>query len=152
MGNVDGIHFGTGEDQDSGIFDILDPAGACVVNEPEARWHFAAIERKHPGGLNIWRASPALKPAQSGWDAHAFSRAIFESIDFHFARTGQYPAHILLLNELNLDYERGEETGDGGASTRPRVLPLVLVPGLGSRPRRDDPGDRQHLDAGCKKV
>jgi lysozyme len=126
MGNVDGIHFGTGEDQDSGIFDILDPAGACVVNEPEARWHFAAIERKHPGGLNIWRASPALKPAQSGWDAHAFSRAIFESIDFHFARTGQYPAHILLLNELNLDYERGEETGDGGAfDTNPDNWPAL---------------------------
>lgn len=115
MGRADGIHFGTNEDMSSGIFTILSQDAPTVVNEPEARWHMADIARRRPQALNVYRASPDRKPAERGWDAHTYSRDVFRSIDELHDRTGYYPTDILLLNELNLDYERGEDHDDGGA-------------------------------------
>lgn len=123
---MDGIHFGTGEDLSSGFFDLAHPESPTVINEPEAQWHYAGIRQKRPNAINIWRASPATKPADVGWSAHVFSRSVFRSIDAHHDRTGVYPTDILLLNELNLDYERGDAKNDGGAyDTNPANWPFI---------------------------
>ena len=106
---TDGIHFGTGEDFESGIWPLLADDAPTLLNEPEARHHWAAAKNRHPDGLVLWRSSPDRRPADDGWDAHTFSRAVFRSIDFHHDNTGEYPTDVILLNELNLDYERGEE-------------------------------------------
>lgn len=112
---TDGIHFGTGEEIDSDIWNILVDDAPTLLNEPEARHHWAAARERHPDGLVIWRASPDRRPADDDWNAHVFSRAVFRSIDHHHHETGVYPTDILLLNELNLDFERGEDHHDGGA-------------------------------------
>lgn len=110
-----GIHFGTGEDMSSGFFDLAHPESPTVINEPEAQWHYSDIQAKRPNARNVWRSSPAVRPAQVGWSAHTFSREVFRGIDQHHDRGGIYPTDILLLNELNLDYERGDAKNDGGA-------------------------------------
>jgi hypothetical protein len=114
---TDGIHFGTGEDFESGIWELLqrNPDAATLLNEPEARHHWSRARDRHPDGLVLWRSSPSTTPAQHDWNAESFSHAVFESIDFHHDNTGVYPTDILLLNELNLDYERGEPHNDNGA-------------------------------------
>jgi GH25 family lysozyme M1 (1,4-beta-N-acetylmuramidase) len=125
---VDGIHWGTGEDLSSGFFDLAHPESPTVINEPEAQWHYAEIQRRRPQAVNVWRSSPAVKPAQSGWSGHAFSREVFKGIDQHHDRTGVYPTDILLLNELNLDYERGDAKNDGGAfDTNPDNWPFLYT-------------------------
>jgi hypothetical protein len=123
---VDGIHFGTGEDASSGFFDLAHPDSPTVINEPEAQWHYSDIDARRPNATNVWRSSPAVKPAQSGWSGHAFSREVFKGIDDHHNRGGIYPTDILLLNELNLDYERGDAKDDGGAfDTNPDNWPFI---------------------------
>jgi len=127
MGRADGIHAGTGEEPDDGLLDLLDRQGAdapTLLNEPEAQWHWASVAQQRPGALNVWRASPERKPAQANWDAHVFSRDVFKNLDAHHDRTGLYPSDVLLLNELNLDYERGDSKNDGGAfDTNPANWP-----------------------------
>jgi lysozyme len=126
VGRADGIHWGTGEDENSGIWTILSPDSPTILNEPEARWHMATVAQRRPQALNVYRASPDQKPASSGWDAHAYSRSVFQSIDDLHDRTGYYPSDILLLNELNLDYERGDSKNDGGAyDTNPDNWPSL---------------------------
>lgn len=126
--NADGIHFGTGEDMSSGFFDLADPLSPTVINEPEAKWHYAYIEEKRPGALNVWRSSPVVRPASVSWNPHIFSRAVFDGIDEHHARTGKHPTDILLLNELNLDYERGPSLLDHGAfDTNPANWPSLYA-------------------------
>lgn len=115
MGKTDGIHWGTGEDADSGIWGILPADAPTILNEPEAQWHWAEVAGRRPDGLTVWRSSPAVRPADVGWDAHSYSREVFYGLDAHYDRAGRYPTEILLLNELNLDYERGDARGDGGA-------------------------------------
>jgi len=114
MGRADGVHFGTGVEPADGIFDILDDTAPTILNEPEAR-HWWAHMAQRRSGLTVWRAAPEKKPADVNWSAHAYSREIFTAIDWHYSHSGVYPTDILLLNELNLDYERGEEHNDGGA-------------------------------------
>jgi hypothetical protein len=130
MARVDGIHWRTGgapgglDGAADPILRVLAPDAAAVINEPEAQWHWAAIADARPDGLNVWRASPQARPADRGWDGHAFSRDVFKNLDAHHDRTGRYPDNILLLNELNLDYERGEDHHDGGAfDTNPKNWP-----------------------------
>lgn len=124
MGRPDGIHWGTGEDADSNIWSILTSESPTVLNEPEARWHWAAVAARRPNGLTVWRSSPEQRPADRKWDAHAFSRDVFKNLDAHHDLTGVYPTDVLLLNELNLDYERGEDHHDGGAwDTNPKNWP-----------------------------
>lgn len=127
MGRVDGIHFPTGQDMSTGLLDVLEPDSTTIMNEPEARWHYAAMRARFPDALVIWRASPDKKPADLGWDANEYSREIFRSLDFHADRNyGEYPTDVLLLNELNLDYERGEDHHDGGAwDTHPDNWPSL---------------------------
>jgi hypothetical protein len=118
MGRGDGIHAGTGEEPSDGLLDLLEGQGAdapTLLNEPEAQWHWASVAQQRPNAMTVWRASPDEKPAQSGWDAHAYSREIFKNLDAHHDRTGVYPSDVMLLNELNLDYERGDSKNDGGA-------------------------------------
>lgn len=121
MGRADGIHWGTGqsptgfEGLDDPIMLILAADAPTIMNEPEAQWHYADVKKARPDGLTIWRASPQAKPAERNWDAHIFSRDVFDNIDQHFGRTTEHPTDILLLNELNLDYERGDSKNDGGA-------------------------------------
>jgi len=124
-----GIHWRTGPAPDGRdgaedpIFDVLDSRAPTVLNEPEAQWHWAAVAEKR-SGLTVWRSSPERRPADDGWDPHVFSRAVFKGLDAHHDRTGVYPTDVLLLNELNLDYERGEDHGDGGAfDTNPANWP-----------------------------
>lgn len=126
---VDGIHFGTGEDMSSPFFDfILSSESPTVINEPEAQWHYAAIQQRRPNARNVWRSSPEKRPASSGWSGHVFSREVFKGIDAHHDRTNIYPTDILLLNELNLDYERGDAKNDGGAfDTNPSNWPFIYT-------------------------
>ena len=105
-----GLHVGTGEEPGNDLLDLLHPDAPTVVNEPEAR-HWWTYLADHRTGLTIWRASPSVRPADVGWNAHAFSREVFRSLDEHHDRFGRYPTDVLLLNELNLDYERGESQG-----------------------------------------
>lgn len=124
MGRSDGIHFGTGEEPDDGILELLREDAPTVMNEPEAKEHYARLARR--SGLTVWRVSPDRRPAQDSWDAHVFSRSVFRSIDEHHDRTGAYPTDILMLNELNLDYERGDSKNDGGAyDTNPDNWPSL---------------------------
>jgi lysozyme len=124
MGRADGIHWGTGEGFDSDIWEILTSESPTILNEPEAAWHYAEVAARRPNGLTVWRSSPEQRPADRGWDAHVFSRDVFRNIDAHHDRTGAYPTDILLLNELNLDYERGDSKNDGGAyDTNPANWP-----------------------------
>lgn len=127
MGRVDGIHFPTSQDMSTALLGVLDPTSTTVMNEPEARWHYNDMHVRFPEALIVWRASPDKKPADLGWDAHAYSREIYRSLDFHADRhDDQYPTDILLLNELNLDYERGEDHHDGGAfDTNPENWPSL---------------------------
>lgn len=124
MGRMDGIHFGTGEEPQDGILDIIPADSACVLNEPEGKHWWQHMKDRMPDGLVVYRAAPELKPAQVGWDADAYSQIIFQGIDFHHERYGTYPSEVLLLNELNLDYERGDSKNDGGAyDTNPANWP-----------------------------
>jgi hypothetical protein len=125
VGRADGIHFGTGQDYESGIWDLLSGDAPTVMNEPEAQWHWYKAKYDRPAALTIWRASPAKSPASRNWDASTFSRDVFVNIDNHYHRSsGIWPADILLLNELNLDYERGDSKNDGGAfDTNPANWP-----------------------------
>ncbi len=107
-----GIGWGTGEDISSDIWDILSSDSPTILNEPEARHHWADVNERRPGGLTIWRASPQASPAERNWDAHAFSRDIFINLDLHNDDQGEYPTDILLLNELNLSTERGDKEDD----------------------------------------
>lgn len=131
---VDGIHWRTGgapggrDGARDPILSVLAPDAATILNEPEARWHWAAVKAVRPSGLTVWRASPQLKPADVGWDAHVFSREVFRNLDAHHDMTGRYPDEVLLLNELNLDYERGESHNDGGAfDTNPANWPSLYT-------------------------
>lgn len=125
---VDGLHFGTGEDLGSGFFDLASPESPTVINEPEAQWHYAGIAQRRPQAVNVWRSSPEQRPAKSGWSGHSFSREVFKGLDAHHDRTGVYPTDILLLNELNLDYERGDAKNDGGAyDTNPANWPIIYT-------------------------
>ena len=124
-----GIHWRTGpapdgkDGADDPIFDVLDPTSPTLLNEPEAQWHWKAVAEKR-SGLTVWRSSPERRPADDDWDPHVFSRAVFKNLDAHHDRTGVYPTDVLLLNELNLDYERGEDHNDGGAfDTNPANWP-----------------------------
>jgi hypothetical protein len=113
-----GIHWRAGpapngrDGADDSILDVLDPAAPTILNEPEAQWHWASVAERRTG-LTVWRSSPGPNtPAGDGWDPHVFSRAVFRNLDAHKDRNdGVYPTDVLLLNELNLDYERGESQG-----------------------------------------
>lgn len=122
----DGIHFGTGEEPNDGIMSILAPDAPCLLNEPEGQHWWGWMQQQRPLALNVYRASPQRKPADLNWDAHAYSREIFKGLDFHHGKWGFYPTEILLLNELNLDYERGDSKNDGGAyDTNPNNWPSL---------------------------
>lgn len=119
MGRGSGIHWGTGEEINSGIWNFLEQDDPTILNEPEAQWHWAAVAQQRPRGLTIWRSSPREKPAISGWNGYSFSRSVFEGLDAHHDRTGVYPDNILLLNEINLNYERGDTHNDTNPATWP---------------------------------
>src|SRR4051794_15592106 len=74
VSRVDGIHFPTGQDMSTALLGVLDPTSTTVMNEPEARWHYSEMHVRFPEALTVWRASPDKKPADLGWDAHAYSR------------------------------------------------------------------------------
>ena len=84
---VDGIHWRTGgapggrDGARDPILRVLAPDAATILNEPEAQWHWTAVAEARPDGLTVYRASPQAKPADVGWDAHAFSREVFKNLD-----------------------------------------------------------------------
>lgn len=124
MSRADGIHFGTSETPSDGILSLLRHDSPTIMNEPEAKHWYGYMAGIGRTASTVWRASPQRRPADVGWDAHAFSRDIFKSLDEHHDRYGIYPTDILLLNELNLDYERGDAKNDGGAfDTNPANWP-----------------------------
>jgi len=125
MGRADGIHFGTGVEPDDGILDILASEAPTILNEPEAKWWWGWMAQRR-SGLTVWRTSPQIKPAQAGWDAHAYSREIFKSLDEHHDRFGMYPNEVLIDNETNLDYERGENQG-AAYDTNPANWPALYT-------------------------
>jgi len=134
MGRADGIHWRTGsapagrDGPTDPILDVLQLDAPTIMNEPEAQWYWLAVVARraeyaasvgYAPGLTVWRSSPQEKPALSGWNAHSYSRSVFANLDAHHDRTGAYPSDVLLLNELNLNYERGDEHDDMQASNWP---------------------------------
>lgn len=118
-----GIGWGTGEGDDSDIRHFLRVESPTIVNEPEAQWHYASIARTWQSV--IWRSSPQRKPADDNYNGHVYSRAIFRGIDAHHERTGAYPTDILLLNELNLNYERGDAVSDTDPNLWPKLYGIL---------------------------
>lgn len=122
MSRDNGIHWRTGpapgnrDGPSDPILDILDGDAPTILNEPEAQWWWAAVAATRPYGRTVWRASPEVKPAQRDYDAHVYSREVFRNLDAHHDRTGAYPSDVLLLNELNLNYERGDGASDTDSS------------------------------------
>lgn len=134
MGRADGIHWRTGaapngrEGAADPILDVLQLDAPTILNEPEAQWHYAPVVARraeyaasagYTAGPTIWRSSPERKPTQARYDPFSFSRSVFIGLDAHRSRTGMYPTDVLLLNEQNLNYERGDEFDDTDASQWP---------------------------------
>jgi GH25 family lysozyme M1 (1,4-beta-N-acetylmuramidase) len=125
VGRADGIHWRTGgapgdrEGADDPIRQVLSDDSPTVMDEPEARWHWASVAAVRPDALTFWRSSPQKSPADRFYNAHDFSRDVFYNIDDHYHRTGVYPKDVILLNELNLNYERGDNASDVDAALWP---------------------------------
>jgi hypothetical protein len=128
MGRADGIHWRTGPEpsgkdgEKDPILKVLPRDAPTIICEPEAQWHWAAVAGRR-NGLTLWRAIPEQnkRPAKLKYNASKMADVIFVNIDAHHDRTGEWPSDVLLLNELCLNYERGDNNDDTDSSAWPEM-------------------------------
>ncbi|MGH2362428.1 MAG: hypothetical protein ACRDGM_18040 [bacterium] len=121
-----GIHWPTGA--------VLDPLGnennewlwrrlrggaPTVMTEDSAKWQWALTADACPGSLVMWRVMPLpdQRPAKVFWDAQRVVDNALVNMREHAGRSGRWPTDIQWLNELSLNYERGDNLNDLDSGT-----------------------------------
>ena len=102
------------------------PGSAFLILATEARYHYGRLRQARPDALWVWRAIPrhGRRPAELGYDP---SRMAGECLNLWEEQAHGGREHFLALNELNLNYERGDGQDDfQGLYERYRMLASFL--------------------------
>lgn len=113
-------HAGLGwpDGPDPGTLDKL-PGSAFLLLDSEARWHWSSLRGARPDALLVWR-SIAKPPATLGYDAAGYADLVLR----HWSdQPHQVGDHLIPANELNLNYERGDDRDDLDYTWQSRVYP-----------------------------
>lgn len=103
------------------------PGSAFLLCSPEARWHYDWIRTARPDATVIWRAIPrdGKKPAHLGYQA---KKVATECLTHWDDQPHGGDEHFLPLNELSLNYERGDDRDDfSDLETRYSTLASLLA-------------------------
>lgn len=102
------------------------PGSSFLLCSPEARWHYSWLRQSRPDALVVWRGIPreGKRPAELDYKA---PRIAYECTLHWDEQEHGGVEHFLPLNELNLNYERGDDEGDfDNLETRYLALDLML--------------------------
>lgn len=87
------------------------PGSAFLMCSPEARWHYNWLKGRRPDAVVVWRGMPrpGKRPAELDYKA---KRVAYECALHWDEQEHGGNEHFLPLNELNLNYERGDDEDD----------------------------------------